>query len=223
VPTGLGDLRIGLRALWRHPALPAIVLVPLALAIATSAALFSIVDGLLFRPLPFEKPDELVAIDFRKVGGQIAELSYRRELAPEREALRAAVESSVTGGSQVGLASFFDLRVAQDAGIEATGVDSRFFRVLGLTPLVGADFSPEDELSPAAVTRDSVIPLPVIIGYGLWQRAFGGSAEVLGVHDLAGRRVRIVGVMGPGVKFPGETNLWAPIRSDRNRPPTYLD
>jgi predicted permease len=73
----------------------------------------------------------------------------------------------------------------------------------------------------AGPRRQSPEPLPIVIGHGLWQRVFGGDPGVLGLRELGGRRVRIVGVMGPGVKFPGETNVWARVSSMRNRPPTY--
>src|SRR5690606_31354216 len=60
-----------------------------------------------------------------------------------------------------------------------------------------------------------------VLGHALWQRAFGGRSDVLGPQTLLGHSVRVVAVMGPGVKFPGETQVWIPIRQPRDRPASY--
>ncbi|HEY4658792.1 MAG TPA: ABC transporter permease, partial [Gemmatimonadaceae bacterium] len=124
------------------------------------------------------------------------------------------------GVTQAGFTPALDPE-ARELGLKVAGVDSRFFRLLGLAPALGADFTKDDESSPALLSPQSGVPLPVIIDHGLWQRAFGGDPGVLGVRELAGHRVRIVGVMGPGVKFPGETDVWAPLRLLKPRPPAY--
>jgi predicted permease len=194
------------------------------LAMALCASLASVVDGLLYRPLPFPNPDRLVAVDFRKVGGQIPEVQYRPDLAGRRAALRDAIAASplVESAAQAGAASFFSPDEIRGSGVTAHGVDAEFFRVFGLRPFLGTALSVDDERSPGATSRTSPDPLPIVIGYGLWRRAFGDDPAAIGVHQLAGRSVRIVGVMPPGVKFPGETNVWAPVSSARSVPPAYV-
>ncbi len=86
----------------------------------------------------------------------------------------------------------------------------------------GRPFTADDERSPGAVERDSTDPLPVVLGYDLAVRLFGGAESALGLHDLAGRRLRVVGVAGRGVKFPDETNVWGPVPSDRDFLPAYV-
>lgn len=221
---------IALRVAWRrgtrHFGALVAVIVAIAMAVAVNAALFSVLDGLQFRDLPFERADELVAVDFRRESGAIPPLAYRPDLAAERDALRNRLEASglIATGSQVGFSSFFGAEAATAAaGIEATGVDARFFRMLGLSPALGRTFDRGEERSPALLSEDSGVPLPVVIGYGLWRSHFGGASDIVdATHDLGGRRVRVVGVMPAGVKFPNETNVWAPVWSGRGRPPAIV-
>jgi predicted permease len=217
------EIRLALRSLVRRLGLSTAVVSALGLAVALNSALFSILDGVLLRPLPFRDPEQLVVIGFRQDGNRPNELGYLPAFAQRRDALRETLEASPLVGiaSQAGFNAAFFGEGARELGLQVAGVDSRFFRLLGLTPILGTDFGLEDERSPAARSRGSDVPLAIIIGYELWLRLYGADRAVLGTRELAGRRVRIVGVMGPGVKFPGETNVWAPVSSVRNRPPTY--
>jgi predicted permease len=219
----LTDARHVLRALWRRKALFAAVVMPLALALAVNNALFSVADGLLLRPLPFQDPERLVALEFRRVNGQLPAFAYDPSMVSEREALIARIETSglIDEATIARPSTAFGART-DEVGLEVVAVDSRFFPLLGLSPLVGTTFTPEDETNSALLSATSADPLPIVIGHGVWTRLFGGDPEVLGVRDLAGRRVRIVGVMAPGVKFPGETNVWTPMRQNRHLLPAYV-
>lgn len=216
-------LRLSWRGLRRRIVGITAIILAVAAAVAVNAALFSVVDGLLFRPLPFWDPDRLVTVGFRDAAGGLAPLAYQPNLAYRRRELREALSQSVlvAAVAQAGSAVFFRQDSAVDAGLQVAGVDAKFFALLGLTPVLGSAFTRDDERSSATASAQSIDPLPIVIGYELWQTRFAGSHSVLGLHDLADRRVRIVGVMGSGVKFPGETNVWAPVPSDRARPPTY--
>lgn len=198
------------------------VVAAIALSVAVICSLFSVVDGLLFRPLPFPAADRLVAMEYRLVGGPSPN-PRSPGFVEKREALRVGIEASplVAAAAQSGFKSFFKPDQARDFGLEVTGVDSRFFGLLGLIPAAGVDFSPDDERTPAAQALESDLPLPIIIGHDLSRRLFGSTPAALGLHDLAGRRVSVIGVMAPGVKFPGETNVWAPVPSVRSFLPAY--
>jgi hypothetical protein len=171
-------LRIAWRRGTRHLGALVAVVVAIAMAIAVNAALFAVLDGLQFRDLPFERPDELVAVDYRRVSGAPPPIAYSPGLVAERDALRNRLEASglVVTASQVGFSTFFG-RDATESGIEATGVDARFFNLLGLSPALGRTFDPAEERSPALLSLDSAVPLPVVIGHGLWQSRFGGAAS----------------------------------------------
>jgi predicted permease len=214
-------LRLALRRLRRQAGLSGAIVVSLAAAVAVTSALFSVIDGLLFRPLPFKDPDRLVAIAYPRTEGR--QVAIQLGFADRGDRLRDQLEHSslIEGAAQAGFHTFFTRDAARDLGLNVTGVDSRFFDLLGLTPAVGVGFSSEDERSPATQSLEVDQPLPIVISDALSRRLYGGAFDSLGPRDLAGRKVRVVGVMGPGVKFPGETNVWAPVPTVRNRPPSY--
>ena len=218
------DLRLALRSCRRRPVLLSAVVLAIALAVAITTSLFSVLDGLLFRPLPFNAPDALATVDFRRVGGKLPVLMYMPELADRRNELRERVIRSplVAAASQADFVGFFDPVEARELGLRVQGVDSQFFPLFGLSPVLGTNFSREDEWVSASWSSRSPEPLPIIIGHTLWRRFFAADPDILGVRTLAGRSVRIVGVMGSGVKFPDETNVWAVERSTRGWPPTYI-
>jgi putative ABC transport system permease protein len=191
------------------------------LAIALNSALFSVMDGVLFRPLPLERPAELVAIDYRLQDGVVPPVAYLPELLERRLAIRDGLRGHLAASAQAGYAWVFHRATLAEMGGEATGVDSGFFGVIGLRPVLGRDFTSEDERAAEAASQGQDVPLPVIVGAALWERLEAGADPHGGVRELAGRTVRIVGVMGPGVKFPGETNIWFAVRADRPRPPAY--
>jgi predicted permease len=219
----LADLRHGFRMIRLRPSLAAAVIFPLALAIAMTSALFSVVDGLLFRPLPFHDAQAIVQIDYRRVGRRPVEVAYLPELADAREALRQRLLASDQIGAvaRADPGSLFNLDAARDARIESAVVDASFFALFGLRPAIGRVLNVDDQRVSSPARAASAVPLPVVIGYEMWQSQFGGRSDVLGVHDLAGRRVRIVGVMARGVKFPGETAVWGPVSPEPPRLPRY--
>jgi putative ABC transport system permease protein len=217
-------VRDAYRAMARRRGVSLGVILALALALSVTVGLWSVLDGLMFRPLPFPKPAELLAVGYKSIGGAPAPWSYRPELADHRIAARDAIlqSSLVESGAQAGGAVFFGRDESADLGLEVAGVDAAFFQLFGLRPLLGVGFGADDERSSPAVVGDSG-PLPIVIGYNLWGRLYGSDPSVLsGARVLAGREVRILGVMGPGVKFPDETNVWAPVSSRRDRIPAYV-
>lgn len=218
------DLRVALRELRRRPVGAIAGIVVLAVSIAVTTSMFSVVDGLLFRPLPFTEPEQLVSVGYRLAGGRPAELFLSPSMSDARGKLLAALENSplVASSTQAGGKTFFDPGSARETGLQVTGADSRFFKLLGLAPAEGTTFSTDDERTPAALSLESDAPLPIILGHDAAARLFGSMAAAPGIHQLAGRSVLVIGVMGAGVKFPGETNVWAPVPSARNRPPAYL-
>jgi len=217
--------RLALRRLRRRWAASTTVVVAGGLSAAVTVGLFAVVDGLVARPLPFPTPERLLAIDYRFLDSRRPpDLAIAPEFAGKRETLRVGLSKSplLIATAQAGFAfGFFDLEASRDAGLEVTGVDARFFDLLNIRPEVGRGFNADDERSPAATVPDSAVPLPIVLGHELAITEFGDATAALGLHDLAGRRVQIIGVMGPRVKFPGETNVWAPVSSSRDRIPAY--
>jgi putative ABC transport system permease protein len=206
-------LRVGLKGAIRRPGLAAAIVVPLAMATAVSAALFSIADGLYFRPLPLKNTERTVTVSIPTSGPRLSELvdifitpskSEDFVQAFERSALFSARMSTAPGGN-------FHTGIIKEIGLEVAAVDIRFFDHFGLPPAHGRLFTEGDQALVAALPSGLAGVLPVILSDGLWKREFGGDVSIVGNQaPLAGRQVLVVGVMQPGVKFPGRTDVWTP-------------
>ncbi len=216
------DIRYGLRMLARSPGFTAIVVLTLALGIGTNTAVFSFLDRVLFRPLPVEKPDELVMVEFQTDHGS------------KDDSFNYPLYASYRDQSEVfsGLTAYWGDAVEVGPGdvksqVMGMAVSGNYFTVLGVRPALGRAFSREEEQVPGAH--------PVaVISHQFWQRHFDGSPAVLGrtIH-VDGRPLTIVGVtpreftgtvtgMGPSVYVPLGT--WAYIKgfSLENRSYTWL-
>ncbi len=179
----LRDLRHGFRGLVREPAFAFVAIASLGLGIGANAAIFSVVDAVLLRTLPVEHPSELVFVDAVGTQGHGGAPPY-----PCFERFRR--ETSVFRG----LAAFAtdQLPVEVDGSVEQVFgqvASGSYFELLGIKPLIGRLMTPDDEkLDPAVV----------VIGYGYWQRRFGGNPGVIGrTLEFRDRSYTIIGVTPP--------------------------
>jgi predicted permease len=188
------DLRFALRMYGRTPVFTGISVLSLAIGIGGNAAMFSLVNALLVRPLPYTQPERLVRITG----------VYPRAGLPFFQARARSMDiAAVSTGSEFNL-------TGQGPATSVTGsmASPNFLSVLGAPVARGRSFNPGEE-SPG---RDSV----VIISYGLWKERFGGDPSVLGrVIRLDGADREIVGVMPAGFTYPSaRVQLWVPMRLD---------
>lgn len=190
----LQDLRFGARVLLKNPGFSAVTVLTLALGIGANAAVFSLVDGILLRPLPFSAPQNLVSITGTYPKG--AFVSLREEM----QSLDAAAyfeghEFNLTGRGE-------PLRLS------GALVSAEFFSVLGARPELGHPFYPGDDKAG----QDSY----VILSHALWQERLGGDPSVIGLSiDLEGVSRQIVGVMPADFSFPStKTQVWIPLHND---------
>ncbi len=197
------DLRYGARMLLKSPGVACVALLAIALGVGANTTIFSVVNSVLLRPLPFAAPDKLVKVwttDARR-GRNDLPVSYPnftdwRTESQTFEAMTAYSEASATlSGEEV------------PEQLKGVAVTADMFPVLGVRPLVGRPFSAEEEKPGAAPV--------VVISHGLWQRRFGADPKVVGQQvTLDGRSTTIVGVMPPGFKFPLDSlnpELWSPL------------
>ena len=183
------DLKYALRMLLKAPGFTVIAVLTLALGIGANSAIFSVVDTVLLRPLPFPNPDQLVMI----WGNSKSEPEGRyTQSFPDFFDFRDQSRSFTAMAAYTGAGTVLTgTGEAQELGGVAVAGD--IFTVLGVSPLLGRAFTPE-ELKAGGV---------VIFSHGLWQRAFGGDPKVVGQQViLAGRSHTVVGIMPPGWKFP---------------------
>ena len=195
------DLRLGMRLVRKAPGFAASAALVVALGIGTTTAIFSVVYGVMFRPLPYDEPERLVALWSRVPG------------ASQRVRLNAADQRVLVAGNTV----FDDIALAtapQNFNLTGSGepervvaarLSSNVLSVLRVRPVLGRAFTPVDEQrGPAPV---------VLISHGLWKRRFGADPAILGrTITLSGNPYEVIGVMPPGFQFPGrEHELWIPL------------
>jgi len=198
VNTLLQDLRQSLRGLARTPGFTAVVLITLALGIGANAAIFSVVNGVLLRPLPFPDPDRLVDVRHQEPTWNVSEpefSDYRRELGLERLAAYTGWHANLAGDTE-------------PVRITGARVSDQFFAVMGVTPLMGRTFAPEEELPAQA-------PSPVVlISEAVWRSQFGADPAILSREiRLNGVPRRVIGVMPASFGFPAAgTSVWLPLR-----------
>jgi predicted permease len=194
----LRDLRYGARMLRKAPAFTLIAVTTLAVGIGVNTAVFSVVHGLLLRPLPYPEPERLATIGWR-TGAQTA-VDGREFLAIRDGA--AGVDVAASG------ASFGDganlVAGAQAASVRQSRVSAGYFGVLGIAPLVGREFMADE---------DRVGGQPVaILSYDLWAQVFRGDRNIVGrAIQLRGEPYTVVGVMPQGFTTGTETDVWTPL------------
>ena len=190
----LRDLRHGLRRVVSAPGFTAVAILTVALGIGANLAIFTVVNAVLIRPLPFPNPDRLVrlAADARATGGRNIGIS-EPELADLRE--RAGIFDQVTALWPVS-ASF--VGGARPERIEVLVTSANYFQLLGAAPQLGRVYGPDDAVAGFSD--------PVVISDGLWRRAFGAAPDVIGRKVVMDTDTyTVVGVMPRDFRHPGET------------------
>jgi putative ABC transport system permease protein len=191
----LTDLKYAFRMLIKAPVFAIIAILTLALGIGANSAIFSVIDTVLLRPLPFKNPDEIVNIwgryanDSGNVRGNVHSFPDYVDLRDQSQSFAAMAAYTRTGGT---------LSLSEDAkALEGIAITPEVFDVLGVPPLLGRGFTKEDAKNEA----DRV----VVLTYPLWKSAFGGDPKIVGQQiTISSRPHTVVGVMPPGWKFPVE-------------------
>ncbi|HEX5314594.1 MAG TPA: ADOP family duplicated permease [Gammaproteobacteria bacterium] len=201
------DAKHALRQLSRSPGFALAVIFTLALSIGANTAIFSVVNALLIKALPYAEPFRLGAIYGRTTGPQ--SFDQRRNLDGEQwERLRDEVPSLLSAVYSPGTATV-NLRAGSRAQPVQNGrVSARYFGVLGIEPLIGSGFS-EDEDRPNG-------PKAVVLTYYLWRNAFGGDPAVLGrAVLLKGELFTVVGVLPQGAVTPLGADVYTALQPSR--------
>jgi predicted permease len=204
------DLRYAARILLAKPAFTAAAALCLALGIGATTAIFSVINAVVLRPLPYTQPDRLVRIytefpTFPNGGLRRFWASSPEYLDLKRDTrMWETLDAWVVNGANVGAEP-------RPVRVTSTYLTGTMLRTLGVHPLLGRLVVPEDDKPESPLVAD--------ISYGLWKRAFAGDPHILGRQsELQGTKCTIVGVMPEGFQFPpGEADppeLWAPLQLD---------
>ena len=195
----LTDVRFAFRQMWKAPGFTLVAVLTLAFGIGATSAIFSVVNGVLLRPLPYPEPASLVRVF---------------EVVPQYGRFSVAPANFLDWRTQ---ATAFERIAAYSTGaatlvgadgperIPMASVSWDLFELLGVTPVLGRGFRQEEDVADA----NNV----VVLSHGLWQRRFGGDPAVLGRSvAMSGTPVTVVGVMPAGFRLPNdEAEFWRPL------------
>ncbi len=199
------DLRHGLRMLARSPGFTAVAVLTLALGIGATTAIFSVIDAVLLRPLPYSEPDRLMM-----VWGKLAGIGLPRDQlavsVPEFMDFQAM--NQVFEGMAAFTGSSFNLALeGSPERIQGASVSASLFPLLRVQPVWGRTFRPEED-QPG---RDNV----VLLSRGLWQRRFGSDPSLIGkTLTLSGRVYSVIGILPRDFQLPEQAEIWKPIAFD---------
>ncbi|HET6975499.1 MAG TPA: ABC transporter permease [Pyrinomonadaceae bacterium] len=195
------EIRLSIRSLLRHPGFTAVAVITLMLAIGVNTTIFSVVNAVLLKALPFRDPQQLVSVHKTSGQGDLPGIAAYQYLAWKDKS-----------------ANFEDLAAFSDDNINLTGeggperipyaqVTASLFSTLGVQPVRGRYFLPEED-KPGAMNV-------VVISEAFWQRRFGRNEKILQqTLTLDNKPFSIVGVMPNSFRFPGEFDLWLPMALD---------
>ena len=201
------DLRYGLRMLWKNPGFTAVAVLTLALGIGANTAIFSVVNAVLLRPLPFSNPSRLIALHegvpklgYPKMGFSPPDLAVFEREQKSFSAVGAFRNEHVDISGR-----------GEPERVVATRVSAPLFPMLGAEPMLGRNFAPEEDAPGHNVA---------LLSYGLWQRRYGGAANIVGqTIELDRQPYTVVGIMARNFEFPlpgpqdnaSPADLWVPI------------
>src|SRR6266576_5232019 len=202
------DVRYGLRVLAKNPGFTAIAVLTLALGIGANTALFSVVNGVLLNPLPFPSPDELVAVYTKSPTFQASSISYPNFLDWQKDSHSFASLCAFRSDD------FNMTGAGEPERVHTHMISAEFFTALGVRPLLGRAFGPEEDKAGAGPVA--------ILSDGLWNRKFGSAQDVLGkTITLNGKAYTIIGVAPGHITGLSNTDIFVPIGQWND--PTFRD
>src|SRR6201993_4984352 len=197
------DVRYGVRMLLKHKGFSAVAIIALGLGIGANTAIFSLVNGVLLRPLPFPDAQRIVYFEGENPSAGITDsnISYLDFTDWSQQTdLFASTAAYWTGNADLSGDG------AEPEAVPRAGVTAGFFSVLGVQPVLGRPFVPDDD-KPATFNegRGTV----AIISHGLWKRRFGSDPAIVGKQVvMKSRPLTVIGVMPPGFEYPEQTQIW---------------
>ena len=200
------EFRFALRQLRKTPTFTAIVLGTLALCIGANTAIYSVLDAVLVRPLPYPDPDRLalVTTEFRRNGAEELDTSQTgAQFEGVRDGAHNLDVAAYSGVNGVNFATRGHAEYAQQQRVSAG-----FFHVLGVAPRFGREFTRAEDVAGG--------PALAILSDSLWRRVFDGNPAVVGqAINLRGAPYTIVGIMPPGFRVEEPVDVWTPLRPSR--------
>ena len=203
------DIRYGFRLLLKNKGFAAVAILALALGVGANTAIFSLVNGVLLRPLPFPEAERIVYLEGKNPAAGITESNISfpdfTDWSQQTD-LFASTAAYWTASANLGADG------AEPERVPRAGVTTKFFSVLGVQPFLGRAFLPEED-KPEAITT-------AIISHGLWKRRFGSDPAIVGKQiQISSRPLTVVGVMPAGFEYPEQTQVWVTSAVDVSQEP----
>ena len=207
------DIRYGCRLLMRNPGFSAIAVLTLAIGIGASTAIFSVVDTVLLRPLPYRQPDKLVVVTESLPGMSTDEIGVSAaEYQDYRDRNRSFSQVAAYESSGFNLTG-----VGQPSRVNAAALSASAFPLLGVSPELGRAFTPDEDRYGTGNA--------VVLSHALWEHQYGGDPNILGkAVKLDEKPFTVIGVMPAAFRFPFDgaplsemADLWVPIAFEPDR------
>lgn len=197
----LKDVRYGLRSLLRQPAFTVVAVITLALGIGANTAIFSLVNAVLLRALPFQNPEQLVSIGKAPGEGGLPGLAGFQYLAWKEQSKSFDSLAAFTDNN------FNLIGNGEPERISCAQVTATLFTTLGVQPILGRTFLPEEDR-----TGQNQV---AVVSEGFWQRRYGRDASLVGsTIQLDAKQYTVVGIMPSNFRYPGEFEIWLPLALD---------
>src|SRR5216117_1461755 len=194
----MNDLRFAFRQLLKNPGFTAVAVLTLALGIGANTAIFSVVNAVLLRPLPYPEPGQLVQLRAGRPGSPSTFIGSATFVEVKAQSQSLARIAAYSGGDMTLTGAGPAERVVSGA------VTADFFALLGVQPALGRNFTREEDTPNG--------PKAAILGHGLWQSRFGGDADVLGrTITLNQQSYTVVGILPARFQYPERFQLWTPL------------
>src|SRR6266545_4581837 len=192
------DLKYAFRQLLKNPGFTAVAVLTLALGIGANTAIFSVVNAVLLRPLPYPKPGQLAQLRVVRSGKPNTVIGSAAFVQVKAQSQSLARLAAYSGGDMTHTGAGSAERIVSAA------VTADFFPLLGVQPGLGRNFTREEDTPNG--------PRAVILGHGLWQSRFGGDPDVLGrTITLNQQSYTIVGILPARFQYPERFQLWTPL------------
>jgi ABC-type antimicrobial peptide transport system permease subunit len=191
------DARFSLRLLKKSPAFTSVAVLTLALGIGATTAIFSVVYGVLLRPLPYKNPQQIVRLWEQNASGDrmsFADPNFL-DLRAQNHSLSGAAEYESDISTVCGQ--------GEPSRTQTAAVSQDFFNVMGVQPIFGRGFEPDDQRLDA--------PAVALVSYAYWQQSLGSTQDLSSVHlKISNKPASVVGVLPPGFRFPDNSDIWLP-------------
>ena len=199
------NLRYAWRMLLKNPASSLVAIVAMALGISLTSSMYSIIDGILLRGLPFDHPQQLLHLERNHLARGIESMEVPHHDLADWQAQQTSFEglAGFSGGNTVNLSGEGELPERYNGSF----ISSNFLDLLRVKPLIGRGFEPGDA-EPGA-------PAVILLGHHVWQKRYGGDPSIVGKEIRANSKpTTVIGVMPSGFRFPLNQDVWLPLVLD---------